>query len=263
MAELTDIFDTHAHYDDKAFDEDREELLSSLPEQAIARVVNVGANLASCKRTVTLTKKHDFIYGAIGIHPSETAELEQEGAWQSLRELYGAEKCVAVGEIGLDYYWDEPEREIQKKWFARQLNLARELGLPVIIHSRDAARDTADIMKAERAGEIGGVVHCFSYTKEMARTFLDMGFFFGIGGVLTFRNARKLREAVEYIPLERIVLETDCPYLAPVPYRGKRNSSLYLPYVAAALAEIKGIGEEDVRRTVWENSLRLYRMEGL
>lgn len=260
---MTDIFDTHAHYDDRAFDEDREELLASLPKQAIARVVNVGANLASCKRTVELTEKHDFIYGAIGIHPSETAELEQEGAWQSLRELYGAEKCVAVGEIGLDYYWDEPEREIQKKWFARQLNLARELGLPVIIHSRDAARDTADIMKAERAGEIGGVVHCFSYTKETARTFLDMGFFFGIGGVLTFRNARKLKEAVEYIPLERIVLETDCPYLAPVPYRGKRNSSLYLPCVAAALAEIKGIGEEDVRRTVWENSVRLYRMEGL
>lgn len=263
MTELTDIFDTHAHYDDKAFDDDREVLLAGLPGHGITRVVNVGASLASCRRTIALTEKHDFIYGAIGIHPSGTAELEQEGAWQSLRELYRTEKCVAVGEIGLDYYWDEPEREVQKKWFARQLNLARELGLPVIIHSRDAARDTVDIMKVERAGEIGGVVHCFSYTRETARTFLDMGFFFGIGGVLTFQNARKLREAVEYIPLERIVLETDCPYLAPVPYRGKRNSSLYLPYVAAALAQTKGIDEEEARRAVWENSARLYRMEGL
>lgn len=261
MTESTDIFDTHAHYDDKAFDDDRESLLASLPEKGIARVVNVGASLASCGRTIELTKKHDFIYAALGIHPSETAELDEE-SWQRLRGMYrAAEKCVAVGEIGLDYYWDQPERETQKKWFARQLDLARELELPVIIHSRDAAKDTADIMKAQKAEEIGGVVHCFSYTKETARTFLDMGFFFGIGGVLTFRNARKLKEAVEYIPLDRIVLETDCPYLAPVPYRGKRNCSLYLPHVAAALAEIKGIAEEDARRAVWRNSLRLYRME--
>lgn len=263
MEELTGIFDTHAHYDDRAFDDDREALLANLPGQGIARVVNVGASLASCGRTMALTEKHDFIYGAIGIHPSETGELEQEGAWQSLLGLYERKKCVAVGEIGLDYYWDQPGREIQKKWFVRQLNLARERQLPVIIHSRDAARDTADIMKAEKAGEIGGVVHCFSYTKETARTVLDMGFYFGIGGVLTFRNARKLKEAVEYIPLERIVLETDCPYLAPVPYRGRRNCSLYLPYVVAALAQIKGIGEEEARRAVWENSLRLYRMDAM
>ena len=261
MTEHTDIFDTHAHYDDKAFDDDRETLLASLPKNGIARVVNVGASLASCRRTLGLTQKHSFIYGAIGIHPSESGELEQEGGWQSLLELCGTQKCIAVGEIGLDYYWDEPEREIQKKWFARQLDLARELGLPVIIHSRDAARDTEDIMKAQKAEEIGGVVHCYSYTKETARAFLDMGFFFGIGGVLTFRNAKKLKEAVEYIPLDRIVLETDCPYLAPEPYRGRRNCSLYLPHVVTALAQAKGIGEEAVRRAVWENSLRLYRME--
>ncbi len=257
---MTDIFDTHAHYDDKAFDEDREALLESLPSQGVARVVNIGASLASCRRTVELTEAYDYIYGAIGVHPSETGELDEEGFGQ-LREMCGAEKCVAIGEIGLDYYWKEPEREIQKKWFLRQIHLAKKTGLPVVIHSRDAARDTVDILEAEKGGETGGVIHCYSYTKETARRFLDMGFFFGIGGVLTFQNARKLREAVEYIPLDRIVLETDSPYLAPVPYRGKRNSSLHLPYVIQALAQVKGISEEEARRAAWENSLKLYRME--
>lgn len=307
---MTAIFDTHAHYDDKAFDEDREALLAALPRNGIARVVNIGASLASCKRTVALMEKYDYIYGAIGIHPSETAELEGQplefpdfreqqssktldaleqqssetmdfreqrscetpdgrksqptevpDAWEQLKAMCRHEKCVAVGEIGLDYYWDEPAREVQKKWFVRQLQLARECVLPVVIHSRDAARDTADIMEAEKAGEIGGVIHCYSYTKETARTFLNMGFFFGIGGVLTFQNARKLKEAAEYIPMDRIVLETDCPYLAPVPFRGKRNSSLNLPYVVSALAQIKGISEEAVRRAAWENGLRLYGMK--
>lgn len=263
---MTAIFDTHAHYDNKAFDEDREAFLEALPRNGIARVVNIGASLASCKCTVSLMEKYDYIYGAIGIHPSETAELEGQSpkvpdAWEQLKAMCRHEKCVAVGEIGLDYYWDEPAREVQKKWFVRQLQLARECGLPVVIHSRDAARDTVDIMEAEKAGEIGGVIHCYSYTKETARTFLDMGFFFGIGGVLTFQNARKLKEAVEYIPMDRIVLETDCPYLAPVPFRGKRNSSLNLPYVVSALAQIKGISEEEVRRAAWENGLRLYGMK--
>lgn len=258
---MTGIFDTHAHYDDKAFDPDREALLKSLPEKGIARLVNVGADRASSEHALELAGKYDFIYAAAGVHPGNTLEPEREGC-EWLRDMCRREKCVAVGEIGLDYYWNEPEREIQKKWFVRQLALARECALPVVIHSRDAAKDTVDIMTAEKAGEIGGVIHCFSYTKEIARTFLDMGFFFGIGGVLTFQNAKKLKEAVAYIPLDRIVLETDCPYLAPVPYRGKRNCSLYLPHVVSALAQCKGIGEEEVREAVWNNSLRLYRMEG-
>lgn len=257
---MTGIFDTHAHYEDEAFDEDREELLAELPRQGIARVVNVGSSLESCKRTVELTEKYDNIYAALGVHPSETAELNEE-SFQWLRGICGLKKCVAVGEIGLDYYWDEPEKNLQKTWFVRQLGLAGECGLPVVIHSRDAAKDTVDIMTAERAGEIGGVVHCFSYTKETARTFLDMGFYIGIGGVLTFKNAKKLKEAVEYIPMDRIVLETDCPYLAPAPHRGKRNSSLYLPYVVEAMAQIKGMSEEEVREITWKNGLRLYRME--
>lgn len=253
------FFDTHAHYDNKAFDEDRETLLAGLQENGVVRVINVGASMDSCTQTVELAKRYDYIYAAVGIHPNETGELNEE-RFASLKELCLTEKCVAVGEIGLDYYWDEPERDIQKNWFVRQLYLARECRLPVIIHSRDAAKDTLDIMTAEKAGEIGGVVHCYAYTKETAKIFLNMGFYFGIGGVLTFKNARKLKEAVEYIPLDRIVLETDCPYLAPVPYRGKRNSSLYLPFVLAALAEIKGVGEEQAAQAVWENSLKLYHM---
>lgn len=257
---MTAIFDTHAHYNDEAFDQDREELLGSLPKQEIAKVVNVGASLDSCKRTIALMDRYDYIYGALGIHPSDTAELTEAGI-EWLRQQCSHEKCVAVGEIGLDYYWDEPEREIQKKWFLRQLDLARQVKKPVIIHSREAAKDTADILAAEHAGEIGGVIHCYSYTKESARVYLDMDFYFGIGGVLTFKNAKKLKEAVAYIPLDRIVLETDCPYLAPEPNRGKRNSSLNIPYVVTALAAIKGLDEEEVRRVTWNNALKLYRME--
>lgn len=257
---MTAIFDTHAHYDDEAFDQDREELLGSLPKQEIAKVVNVGASLDSCKRTIALMDRYDYIYGALGIHPSDTAELTEAGI-EWLRQQCSHEKCVAVGEIGLDYYWDEPEREIQKKWFLRQLDLARQVKKPVIIHSREAAKDTADILAAEHAGEIGGVIHCYSYTKESARVYLDMDFYFGIGGVLTFKNAKKLKEAVAYIPLDCIVLETDCPYLAPEPNRGKRNSSLNIPYVVTALAAIKGLDEEEVRRVTWNNALKLYRME--
>lgn len=257
---MTEIFDTHAHYDDQAFDADREELLESLPGNGIAKVVNVGAGPASCRRTIELTERYDFIYGALGIHPNETAGLTEEDIVR-LGQQCRSDKCVAVGEIGLDYYWDEPERDIQKAWFARQMNLARELRLPVIIHSRDAAKDTVDLMTAEKAGDIGGVIHCYSYTKETAKAFLDMGFFFGIGGVLTFNNAKKLKEAVEYIPMDRIVLETDCPYLAPVPNRGRRNSSLNLPYVVRAMAQIKGVSEEEIRAATWENAHRLYRMD--
>ncbi len=256
---MTPIFDTHAHYDDEAFDEDRDALLTELPENGIARVVNVGASLASCGRTIEIMNRYDYIYGAIGVHPSETAELNDE-VFEWLRQQCQLEKCVAVGEIGLDYYWDEPDRELQKEWFRRQLNLARELAKPVIIHSRDAAKDTVDLMTEEHAEEIGGVIHCYSYTKETAEVFLKMGFYFGIGGVLTFKNAKKLKEAVAYIPLDRIVLETDCPYLAPEPNRGKRNSSLNIPYVVKALAEIKGVEEETVRKAAWENAHKLYRL---
>lgn len=251
------IIDTHAHYDDKAFEEDRTEVLESMAGEGIGRIVNIGSSLGACKRTIQLMEQYDFIYGALGIHPTDSGELtESDIEW--LKEQSALEKCVAVGEIGLDYYWDEPDREIQKKWFVRQLELAKEVKLPVVIHSRDAAQDTVDIMKAEQAQEIGGVVHCYSYSRELAKTFLDMGFYFGIGGVVTFNNGRKLKEVVEYLPMDRIVLETDSPYLAPVPFRGKRNDSSKLPYVVEQIANIKGISPEEVQQTTTQNAYNLY-----
>lgn len=251
------IFESHAHYDDETFDEDRESLLLALAGYGIDRVINVGASLAGCRATLELMEKYPFVYGAMGVHPSETAELSEEGiAW--LREQCSRNKVVAVGEIGLDYYWKEPEEAVQKRWFERQLELAREVALPVIIHSRDAAKDTQDMMQALHAEEMGGVVHCYSYTKELAREYLNMDFYFGIGGVITFKNAKKLKEAVAYIPLDKILLETDSPYLAPEPNRGKRNSSLNLPYIAQAVAELKGVSREEVEEATSRNAERLF-----
>lgn len=253
------IFETHAHYDDEAFDADREELLESLPAAGIGTVVNIGANIESTKSTLALAERYPFIYAAVGVHPSDSAELNEERMnW--LEEQCVRPKVLAVGEIGLDYYWDEPEREIQKHWFRRQLQLARKVNLPVVVHSRDAAKDTLDIIKEEKAADLGGVIHCFSYGVEMAREYLNLGFYLGIGGVLTFKNSRKLKEVVEYMPVDRLVLETDSPYLAPVPFRGKRNSSLNLPYVVKAVSEIKGIAEEEVIRITEENARRMYRL---
>ena len=253
------IFDTHAHYDDEAFDQDRNQLLCSLREGGIEAVVNVGASLKSCRTTQKLTEDYPWIYGALGVHPNETGELT-ESSFQWLETHVDCPKIVAVGEIGLDYYWEEPDHDTQKKWFVRQLDLARRKNLPVVIHSRDAAKDTLDIMKAEKAGDMGGVIHCFSYSVEMAREFLNMGFFLGIGGVVTFKNARKVREVVEYMPLDRLVLETDSPYLAPVPNRGKRNSSLNLSYVAEEISRIKNISVEEVEAVTSRNARNLYRL---
>ncbi|MCR4599480.1 MAG: TatD family hydrolase [Acetatifactor sp.] len=254
-----EIFDTHAHYDDQAFDEDREALIGSLKAAGVGRVVNIGSTVASCEACLTLAEKDDFIYAAIGVHPSETAELTEE-RFENLRRQCQHPKCLAVGEIGLDYYWPEPDAETQKLWFERQLELARELKKPVVIHSRDACRDTLEILKKQKAEEIGGVIHCYSYTRETAKDYLDMGFFFGIGGVLTFKNGKKLKETVEILPMERIVIETDSPYLAPVPNRGKRNDSRNLAYVVRELAQMKGMTEDEVRKVTWENACRLYRM---
>lgn len=254
------IFDTHAHYDDEAFNEDREAVIKSLAAAEVETVVNIGASMASSETTLELTRNYPFIYGTAGVHPSETAELDEE-KFQRLKEIVREPKIVAVGEIGLDYYWEKSAHDIQKNWFERQLELAREVNLPVVIHSREAAKDTLEIMKAAKAGDMGGVIHCFSYGKDMAREYLDMGFFLGIGGVLTFKNAKKLREVVEYAPMAQLVLETDSPYMAPEPNRGKRNTSANLPYVVNMMAEIKGLSPEDVIAATEKNARRLYRME--
>lgn len=260
------IFDTHAHYDDEAFQEDRDRLLMSLKDNDIGAVINVAADMESVETTLALSQKYSFVYAALGVHPSGTAALTEEDMQHILtlateHSVKSGGKVVAIGEIGLDYYYEgngDPERTIQKKWFERQLFLAKEAALPVIIHSRDAARDTYDIMKSADAGNIGGVVHCYSYSLEMAKNFLSLGFSFGIGGVLTFKNARKLFDVVEYLPMDKILLETDCPYLAPVPNRGKRNSSLNLPYVIKAISEIKKLPEEQITAATEQNARKLF-----
>ena len=252
------IFDTHVHYDDDAFDAAREEVIRSLQECGVAKAVDVGASIASSKKALELAKHYEHIYCALGVHPEEVYSADAAG-WQWLEEHLAEEKCVALGEIGLDYHWKEEAPEDQKEAFIRQLRMAQEADLPVIIHSREAARDTADILKEYHNGD--GVIHCFSYTKEMAMEFVDMGYYIGIGGVLTYKNAKKLVEAAQVIPLERIVLETDGPYLAPEPKRGTRNVSSNIAYVIAKLSQIRGIPEEQIREAVWENAHRLYRLK--
>ena len=253
------IFETHAHYDDEAFDEDRDVLLGSMDENGIREVVNVCASIDSLEKTKALMEKYSFMYGAFGIHPDD-AELVTEEVLDKVRECCGLEKAVAVGEIGLDYYWHKEEQEhaVQKKMFLAQMEIAREEKMPFMIHSRDAAKDTLDIVKdCMSAGMYGGIIHCFSYGKEMAREYLNMGLYLGIGGVVTFKNAKKLKEVVEYAPLEQLVLETDSPYLSPEPNRGKRNSSLNLPYVAEMIAELKGVSKEEVIAVTEENAKQL------
>jgi len=254
------IFDTHAHYDDDAFDEDRDTLLGEIFSSGICCITDVGASVKSSKSAVALSKKWQQIYAAVGVHPDSTADMTEEDI-ETLRSLAQEKKVVAIGEIGLDYYWDNSPREVQKKWFERQLALAREVDLPVIIHSREAAKDTMDIMReAAKAGNTG-VIHCYSYAAPMAKEYISMGFFIGIGGVLTFKNARVIKEVASEIPLSSIVLETDSPYLAPVPYRGKRNNSMYLKEVVKQLAQIKQVSEEIVITTTLANAKRLYRLE--
>lgn len=253
------IFESHAHYDDKKFDKDRDELLASMRANGIEYIINVGCDFESCKNTLELTRQYDFIYGAVGIHPSDIADLNGE-VYQWLREAGSLPKVVAIGEIGLDYHWGK-ETQVQAKqryWFLRQMELAREINLPVIIHSRDAAEDTLQLMKEIHAEQIPGVLHCFSYSLELAEEYVKMGYYIGIGGVITYKNSKKLKEIAAQIPLSHILLETDCPYLTPEPFRKKRNSSLNLPYVVQEIAVLRGITEEEVIRTTRENALRLF-----
>ena len=254
------IFESHAHYEDEAFNEDREELLTSLPQKGIEHVINVGSTVDTCHKTVDLVAKYPNIYGALGIHPSEIRDVKSEDLQWLEEETKNNSKIVAIGEIGLDYYWDKDNKKEQWAMFSEQIEIAKRLELPIIVHSRDAAKDTYDCMVANNAKECGGVIHCFSYPIEEAKKYLDMGFYIGIGGVVTFKNAVKLKEVAEYVPLDRILLETDCPYLAPVPYRGKRNSSLYLPEIAKEIAAIKGVDYEELLEVTFDNACKMYRI---
>ena len=254
------IFDTHAHYDDDAFDEDREELLASMEAGGIGTIVNSCASIDGLDNTIALMEKYPFIYGAVGVHPDDAGEMAEE-VLGKISRMADHEKAVAIGEIGLDYYWHKETEEhlIQQKWFRAQMDLAREKKMPFIIHSREAAEDTLTIVKEYmQGGMYGGIIHCFSYSKEIAAEYLKMGLSLGIGGVVTFENGKKLKEVVKYAPLSQLVLETDCPYLAPKPNRGKRNSSLNLPYVARMIAELKGVTPEEVIAVTEENAKKIF-----
>ena len=250
------IFDTHAHYDDEAFNEDRDQILSSMKDGGVGCIVNVCASVGGFGGTLELMKAYPFVYGAVGVHPDDAGIMTQD-TLDEIRRLSHMEKMVAIGEIGLDYYWDNEPHEVQQKWFIRQLELAGEVKKPVIIHSREAAADTMYIMKNYAQG-LGGVIHCYSYSREMAEEYVKMGFYIGIGGVVTFKNAKKLKDVAAAIPIEKIVLETDCPYMAPEPYRGKRNQSSYIRYVAEKIAELKEMSPEEVIAVTEKNARDLY-----
>lgn len=247
------LFDSHAHYDDEKFNDDRDLILSQMQENNVGLIMNACAAMSDLEAISALCARYPFVYGAVGVHPSDCAELT-EADMQTLADAAQNPKIKAIGEIGLDYYYDDVPREVQKKWFSRQTELARELKMPVIIHDREAHGDTMDILKSCGAKDCGGVLHCFSGSTEMAREVLNLGMYIAFGGSLTFKNARKTVEAAEYVPIDRIMIETDSPYLAPEPMRGKRNSSLYIHYVAEKIAEIKGMSADEVERITFENA---------
>lgn len=252
------IFDTHAHYDDRQFEDDRYSLLDSMKEAGIGTIVNNAADLESVETSLELAHRYDFVYAAVGVHPENAYELDDSKLlW--LRDKSHDPKAVAIGEIGLDYHYpDNPDRDTQIKWFRAQLRLALEEKLPVVIHSRDAAADTMEIMKEAASKGIVADIHCYSYSPEQALEYVKMGFYIGVGGVVTFKNGKKLKQTVDKIPLDRILLETDCPYMAPEPFRGSRNSSIYLPYVVKAIADIKGVTPQEVVDITEQNARKFY-----
>ncbi|MCI5604787.1 MAG: TatD family hydrolase [Clostridia bacterium] len=253
------LFDSHAHYNDKRFAEDVDEVLSAMRENNVGMILNSCSEIAEIPEILRLCEKYPFMYASIGVHPHE-AEGLKESDMDILREYSKHEKVKAIGEIGLDYFYDFSPRDTQKKWFERQVELAKELKLPVVIHDRDAHKDSMDILRSCDVSEVGGVFHCYAGSVEMAKEILDWGMYIAFGGSLTFKKSVKPKEVAAYVPLDRIVIETDCPYLTPEPHRGKRNSSLYIHYVAEKLAEIKGISVEEVENATFENAKRLFNI---
>ncbi len=251
-------FDSHAHYDDERFDEDRESLIQGLREKGVDFIVNAAADMKSCHTSLALAEKYPFIYSSIGVHPHDVKDLTDADI-EEMKQLAAHQKVVAIGEIGLDYYYDNSPREDQRKWFKVQLELAKELDLPVIIHSREASQETFDIIVESGVKE--GVIHCFSGSYELAKEYVKRGFYIGVGGSLTFKNAKKTVEVVEGIGLEHILIETDCPYLTPVPHRGERNDSSYLKFVVEKIAQIKGISMDEVAKVSTENAKKLFRIQ--
>lgn len=253
------MFDSHAHYDDEKFDADRDQVLSDCVDSGVTHIVNAGCDLESSVKSIELSKKYPFVYAAVGVHPHEASGWN-ENTLDDIKALAGEEKVVAIGEIGLDYHYDFSPRDVQKKVFAKQIALARELKLPIIVHDRESHRDVLDILISEKAYETGGVLHCFSGSVEMAREVLDLGFKIGIGGAVTFKNARKSIEVVKYAPLDMLLVETDCPYMTPEPYRGQRNWSGYIKLILQKMADIKGLDYTELEGATTYNAKCLFRV---
>lgn len=256
------LIDSHAHLDDKRFDKDRDMIIENLGDNGVELVVNIGADIESSQKSVELAKKHENIYAVVGVHPHSAKDLEG-GDLSQVKALAREEKVVAIGEIGLDFYYDNSPRDIQRKWFKAQLDLAKELGMPVVVHTRDAAQETFDILKdAAQDGGLKCLLHCYSGSAEMAQEYIKLGFYISLGGPVTFKNARVSREVAKAVPLDRLLIETDSPYLTPEPYRGKRNEPMYVKYVAQRVAEERGITYQEVVRATSENAKNFFGIEG-
>ncbi|GAB7387230.1 TatD family hydrolase [Bacillaceae bacterium] len=252
------LIDTHAHLNDPRFDADREAVIARARENGVVRIVNIGYNRETIPTCLELAERYDFIYAVVGWHPHDAKDMTEEDlAW--LEELSRHEKVVALGEMGLDYHWDHSPRDVQQEVFRRQIRLARKAGLPIVIHGREAHEDIVKILREEKAEEVGGVMHCFSGSWEMAQQCLQMNFYLSLGGPVTFKNAKRPQEIAAKVPLDRLLIETDCPYLAPEPYRGKRNEPGYVRYVAEKIAELRGITVEELGKVSSENACRLFR----
>lgn len=251
-------FDTHAHLDDEKFNTDRFDVIKQIQEEGISLLVNIGADMESSYNSVELSKKYDFIYAAVGVHPYDAPFLK-ESHIEELRSLAKNEKVVAIGEIGLDYHFPDTDREGQKEGFKKQLKLAKELNIPYIIHDRDSHQDCYDIIK--ESGYFNGVMHCFSGSSEFAKQMLSLGLYISFAGTVTFKNANKVKEAAKVVPLDKLLIETDCPYLSPEPFRGKRNNPSMVKYTLSEIAEIKGVSAEELAKITMENGKRFFNIK--
>ena len=249
------LFDTHAHYDDRRFDKDRDALLASMPQQGVGYICNIGCDMPTSRQSIALAEAHDHVYAVVGIHPHNAQDAQPED-FETLRQMTQHPKVLALGEMGLDYHYDFSPRDVQRKVFVRQMELAGELNIPVVIHEREACQDVLEVVRQHPVCR--GVYHCYSGSAETARELVKLGYYLGFNGVITFDNARRSHEVIRSVPLERLLLETDCPYLTPVPHRGKRNDSGLMKHSLQKMAELRGLTPEEMARITTENALRFY-----
>jgi TatD DNase family protein len=251
------LIDSHAHLDDRRFDNDRDMLIKNLKNNGLEIVINIGADLKSSIASVSLAEKYDNIYATVGVHPHSAKEMDNSTI-EILKSFAKRDKVVAIGEIGLDFHYDNSPRDVQRKWFKEQLKLAKEVDLPVVIHTREATQETFDILKEAQDGRLRGVLHCYSGSVEMALEYIKLGFYISLGGPVTFNNAKISRDVAKAVPLDKLLIETDSPYLTPVPYRGKRNEPIFVKYVAETIAEIRGISLEELGEATNRNTKELF-----